>query len=455
MKQHQNFDIPQKYLEIYKTIVKNGYEAYFVGGCVRNLLMGLPVKDWDIATSAKPQEIQAIFDSSFYDNTFGTVGIPLENKEIVEVTTYRSESEYKDRRHPGKIEWGKTIEDDLKRRDFTMNAIAFSPKDQLFMDPFDGKKDIKSKLIKCVGNPNERFSEDALRLLRAVRFSSELDFEIEKETLRAIKNASQHLKQVSSERIRIELLKILASQKSWEGIVCLIDTGLMLYIIPELLEGLNVSQERPGRHHTEDVLTHNLLSLKFCPSTDSLVRFATLIHDVGKPRVEGQDENGLVIFYNHEIAGAKMAWDICDRLKFSKKEREKIVTLVRWHMFSVDEHITDSAVRRFIRRVGYENVKDIIDLRIGDRLGSGTKEAESWRLKKFKERIESELGPKPFSMEDMEIDGNDIMKELNLKPGPKVGTILEQLFGEVDEDLSKNKKDYLLNRVREINNEQS
>lgn len=454
MKQHQNFDIPQKYLELYEAILKKGYEAYFVGGSVRNLLMGLPVKDWDIATNAKPEEIQKIFSNSFYDNTFGTVGIPLVDKEVVEITTYRSESEYADRRHPEKIEWGKTIEEDLKRRDFTMNAIAYSPKDQLFIDPFDGKKDIEKKLIKCVGNPSERFSEDALRLLRAVRFSSELGFEIDKDTLGAIKNNSQHLKQVSSERIRIELLKTLACQRAWEGTICLIETGLMLYIIPELLEGLNVSQERPGRHHTEDVLTHNLLSLKFCPSTDPLVKFSTLIHDIGKPRVESQDENNLVIFYNHEIEGAKMAWDICDRLKFSRKEREKVVTLVRWHMFSVDEHITDAAIRRFIRRVGYENVKDIIDLRIGDRLGSGTKEAESWRLKKFKERIESELGPKPFSMEDMTIDGNDVMNELNLKPGPKVGTILEQLFNEVDEDLSKNKRDYLLNRIREINNEQ-
>lgn len=447
MKQH--FEIPQEYLNIYKLLKDKGHEAFFVGGSVRNLLMNLPAKDWDIATNATPQEVLKIFPNSFYDNMFGTVGVPLENKEVVEITTYRSESEYKDRRHPEKIEWGKTIEEDLKRRDFTMNAIALSPDGEV-IDPFDGQSDIKKKIIRSVGNPDERFSEDALRLMRAVRLASELDFNVEEKTFLSLKKSSQHLKEISAERIRIELLKVLASERPSEGISLLIETGLMLYIIPELLEGINVSQERPGRHHTEDVLTHNILSLKFCPSENPIVRFATLIHDIGKPRVEGQDEDGLVIFYNHEIIGAKLAWEICERLKFSKKEKEKISTLVRWHMFSVDDQITDAAVRRFIRRVGFENVKDVVDLRIGDRLGSGTREAESWRLKKFKERVEKEMGPKPFSMEDMAIDGNDVMKELSLKPGPEVGTILKRLFEEVDEDLSKNNKKYLLDRIKDI-----
>ena len=228
-------------------------------------------------------------------------------------------------------------------------------------------------------------------------------------------------------------------------------TGLLLFILPELLEGIDVSQARPGRHHTTDVFTHNVLSLKYCPSIDPIVRFATLIHDIGKPRVRAEDSQGYVIFHNHEIVGAKIAYEICERLRFSKKEREKVTKLIRWHMFTVDEHITDSAVRRFIRRVGVENVKDMMDLRIGDRLGGGTQTAESWRLKLFKKRVEEQLAPAPFSINDLAIDGNDIMRELNIRPGKKVGEILQKIFEEVDEDLSKNTKEYLLERVKQFN----
>ena len=194
-----------------------------------------------------------------------------------------------------------------------------------------------------------------------------------------------------------------------------------------------------------------MFCLKFCPSTDPIVRFATLLHDVGKPKVMGKDEEGLIIFHNHEIAGAKIAREICDRLKFSKKDREKIVNLIRWHMFTVDEKITDAAVRRFIRRVGVENVKDMMDLRIGDRLGGGTQTAESWRLKLFRKRVEEQLLPAPFSINDLALDGNDVMKILGIKPGPKVGEILQKLFEEVDEDLSKNTKEYLTERIKKLN----
>jgi tRNA nucleotidyltransferase/poly(A) polymerase len=193
-----------------------------------------------------------------------------------------------------------------------------------------------------------------------------------------------------------------------------------------------------------------VLALKFCTSTDPIVRFATLIHDAGKPRVAKKDKEGLVIFHNHEMAGAKMAAEICDRLKFSKKEKDKIVMLIRWHMFSVNENQTDATIRRFIRKIGVENVKDMMDLRVGDRLGGGTQTAESWRLKLFKEKIEEQLKPAPFSINDMAMDGNDIMGILRIKPGPKVGEILQKLFEEVDEDLSKNNKEYLLNRIKEL-----
>lgn len=241
----------------------------------------------------------------------------------------------------------------------------------------------------------------------------------------------------------------METKSSYDGIVLLDEIGILDIIFPELLRGKGVSQERPGRHHTTDVFTHNILSLKETPSTDPIVRLAALLHDVGKPFVASQDQEGFIIFYNHEVVGSKIAKDIADRLRLSKKEKEKIYTLIRWHMFTVDEHITDSAVRRFIRRVGVENVKDMLDLRIGDRLGGGTQTAESWRLKKFKERLEEQLHP-PFSINDMEIDGNDIMSELNIPPGKKVGEILNELFKEVDEDLTKNNKEYLFRRLHEI-----
>ena len=449
------FPIPQTVMEIYDAFKKAGYEMYLVGGSVRDMLLDKPCKDWDFTTNATPEEMLSLFPHGFYDNQFGTVGIPAvidDVDSVVEITTYRTERDYKDGRHPTSVLWGKTIEDDLERRDFTINAIAYDITSQTYIDPFHGQEDLGQKIVRAVGDPTKRFKEDALRLMRAIRFATQLSFIIEEQTWKSIQEDAMLLPAISGERIRDELLKILASDFPYEGIMMLKNTNLLQYIIPELLEGIKLSQSRPGRHHVYDVFTHNILSMKLCPSKDPIVRFATLIHDLGKSRVVGKDENGLVIFYNHEVAGAQMAYEICNRLHFSKKDRKKIVTLIRWHMFTVDEHITDAAVRRFIRRVGVENVKDMIDLRIGDRLGSGIPEnrAESWRLKKFKERIEEQLKPAPFSINDLAIDGNDIMKELNSKPGPEIGKILQKLFEEVDENLELNTKDYLLKRVKEL-----
>ncbi|MDO8621560.1 MAG: CCA tRNA nucleotidyltransferase [Candidatus Levybacteria bacterium] len=452
--------IPQEILAIYKKVQDSGFDVYFVGGCVRNLLLEKKVKDWDLTTNAAPEQILKLFGNGFYDNKFGTVGVPIGNtKGVVEITTFRTEHGFSDKRRPDKVSWGKSIEEDLARRDFTVNAIALKlsrPKDDQplaetnIVDPYEGQKDIKAKIIRAVGDPKKRFKEDALRLLRAIRIASEYGFTIEENTWEEIQKDAPLIKHVSGERVRVELLRILGAEYPYDGIMLLRNANLLENIIPELIEGIDVSQVRPGRHHTSDVFTHNLLSLKYCPSKDPIVRFSALLHDVGKPKVAKNDEEGLIIFHNHEIAGARLAKDICDRLKFSKKEKEKVYTLIRWHMFTVDEKITDSAVRRFIRRIGVENVKDMMDLRIGDRLGGGTQTAESWRLKLFKKRVEEQLKPKPFSINDLAVDGNDIMKELNIKPGPKIGEILQKLFEEVDEDLSKNNKEYLLKRMHEI-----
>ena len=449
--------IKPEVLAIYKTVQNAGFEVFLVGGCVRDLIAGRGVKDWDLTTSATPEQIQAIFPDAFYDNTFGTVGVPFDKQEeneknFLEITTYRTERNYTNLRHPQIIEWGKSITEDLARRDFTVNAIAAEIKDNneiKYVDPYQGQEDIDKKIIKAVGNPDERFNEDALRLLRGVRFATQLGFEIEKETWDSIVKNAKLISNISYERIRDELLKILESDYPYEGIILLDKAGMLEEIIPELSKGKGVSQVRPGRHHTSDVFTHNIESLKHCPSKKPIVRLATLLHDVGKPYVASTDEQGFVIFYNHEVKGAQIAKEISDRLKLSKKQKDKIYTLIRWHMFTVDEKITDNAIRRFIRRVGLENVSDMMDLRVGDRLGGGTQVAESWRLKKFKQRLEEQLNP-PFSINDLAVDGNDVMKELGLKPGPKVGQILRKLFEEVDENLELNNRDYLLKRIKEV-----
>jgi tRNA nucleotidyltransferase (CCA-adding enzyme) len=454
--------IPLYVQEVISIFVKNNYQLYLVGGCVRNIILQKPIKDWDFTTDATPQDMQKMFTNSFYDNRFGTVGIPIttgDSTHVIEVTTFRTERGYDNNRHPDVVAWGTSIEEDLARRDFTMNAIALriTPSSDTgsldtyeIVDPYEGQKDIEKKIVRSVGDPDRRFKEDALRLMRAIRLATQLDFTIEPDTLEAIRHDASLLANISKERVRDELLKILASDHPYEGIRLLHSTGLLKYILPELLEGIGISQERPGRHHKDDVFTHNLLSLKHTPAKDPIVRLAALIHDIAKPTVASTDNEGYIIFHNHEIEGAKMAYAISERLRLSKKDRQRIVMLVRWHMFTVDEHTSDAAIRRFIRRVGVENIQDMIDLRIGDRLGSGTATAESWRLKLFKKRIEEQLAPAPFSINDLAIDGNDIMNELKIKPGKKIGEILQKLFEEVDEDLEKNNKEYLLSRVREL-----
>ncbi|MEK7551025.1 MAG: CCA tRNA nucleotidyltransferase [Patescibacteria group bacterium] len=449
--------IPEEVLLIYKKIEDAGFEVYFVGGSVRNLLLKKDVKDWDLTTNATPEDILKIFPNGFYDNDFGTVGVPYkirEDKKVAEITTFRTEKSTNPTHKPDKVLWGKTIEEDLARRDFTINAIALRlvGKSNSFemIDPYSGEKDLKKKILKAVGDPNQRFKEDALRLLRAIRIATELEFKIESKTFEKITEDALLLEHISKERIQTELLRILKNDNAYDGIMLLHTSGLLRYILPELLEGVGVSQKRPGRHHTEDVFTHNVLSLKFCPSKNEIVKFATLIHDIGKPKSLSKDKDGLVIFYNHEIVGSRIAQDICQRLKFSKKDREKVVTLIRWHMFSVNENLSDAGVRRFIRRIGVENVKDMMDLRVGDRLGGGTQTAESWRLKLFKEKVEKELKPAPFSINDLKVNGNDIMKLLQIKPGPKIGDILQKLFEEVDENLSKNNKEYLQGRIKDL-----
>lgn len=448
------FNIPTEVKQILKKVIESGFEIYIVGGAVRDLLMGRDVADWDFTTNATPEEILKIFPEGFYDNKFGTVGISSEEFKPHEITTYRTERGYSDSRRPDVIEWGKTLEEDLQRRDFTINALALSEQSESngvkILDFYNGQKDLKNKIIRAVGDANERFGEDALRMMRAVRIASQLRFNIEQKTLNAIKTNATLINKIAKERVKDELLKIFSSDHPYDGMVLLKEAGLLEEILPEAEKMFGVEQKSPGRHHIYDVGTHALMALKNCKSSDPIVRFAVFIHDIGKPQTYKKLDSGTITFYNHEVVGTHIARRIAQRLRFSNKETEKLLKLVRWHQFTVNEHQTDSALRRFIKNVGLENLEDMLTLRVADRLGGGATET-SWRLEEFKKRL-IDIQKQPFSLKDLKIDGGDVMKELNLKPGPEVGEILNRIFNEVVEKKVENTKEKLIDRLKELAN---
>ncbi len=447
-------DIPKEVKFVLTELKKHKFEAYIVGGCVRDYLRGEVPEDWDVTTNAKPKEISKVFPKNFSDNKFGTVTALVDKMEI-EITPYRIESKYTDKRHPDKVEWVENIEEDLKRRDFTVNAMAATleskSKKLKVIDLFNGQKDLEKKIIKAVGKAEERFEEDALRLMRAVRFTATLgeEWKIEKETEKAIKNNAGLLQVISKERIRDEFMKIIMSDKPDDGIEVLRKLGLLKYVAPELEEGYKVGQ---NKHHIYNIYEHSLLSLKYAAKKkfNKYVRLAALFHDIGKPKAKRGDGPDST-FYNHEIIGAKMAVRILERLRFSKKDLEKTVKLVRYHLFyyNVDE-VGESSVRRLVRQVGPENMEELLQVRFCDRIGSGVPKAEPYKLRHLKYIIEK-VSQDPISVTMIKISGNDIMKILNIKPGMKVGAILDILLNQVLEDPKKNKKDFLEKEVKKLN----
>jgi len=452
-------EIPEEVLSIIEKFKKSGYEAYIVGGCVRDVLRNVEPNDWDVATNAKPEEIQKIFPDSFYENKFLTVTVKTESKnprlKEIEITTFRCEAKYTDKRHPDEIRFAKTIEEDLSRRDFTVNAMALqlttnNKQQTTVIDPFEGQEDLKNKTIRAVGKPQERFSEDALRLLRAVRFATTLgeNWKIEIKTLKEIKEKAAWLRVISKERIKDELIKITMSPQAYEGFLLLHKTNLLQYIIPELEKGVGVSQ---NKHHIFTIFQHSLLSLKYAAKYNFglAVRLAALFHDIAKPQTK-RGKGADATFYNHDVVGAKIGMGILSRLKFPKKTIEKVGTLIRYHMFYYDpEIVTESSVRRLLNKVGPENIKELIQLRIADRKGSGVPKARPYRLRHF-EYIVSKVSRHPISVGMLEVNGDDVMKILNIQPGPKVGLILNALLSEILDEPKKNKKEYLRGRIREI-----
>ncbi|MFA6361814.1 MAG: HD domain-containing protein, partial [Candidatus Shapirobacteria bacterium] len=340
---------------------------------------------------------------------------------------------------------GKSLEEDLARRDFTINAIAIEIQNSStikVIDSFNGQTDLQNKLIRTVGNPNERFNEDALRLMRAIRIGGQIGFEIESETLKSIQKNAKLINNIAGERIRDEIFKILLSPTPSKGIILMKDSGLLEEVIPELLEGFDMIQKG---HHIDDVWTHNLKTLDNCETKDPITKLAALLHDVGKPiAMNGSGEERT--FHNHEIFGSRIAQNIGKRLKLSNQELDQLFKLVRWHMFTVQETQTDKAVRRFIKNVTPKYIDEMIALRRGDRLGSGSKET-SWRWELFKKRI-VEVQKQPFSIKDLKINGQDVMTILNIKPSRKVGEVLETIFKEVEEDPKLNEKEVLLKKIK-------
>lgn len=439
-------EIPKEVKIALKKLIDSGYEAYIVGGCVRDFLLGRESSDWDIATSATPYEIQKVFKKTLYENKFGTVTVFIDGFKI-EVTTYRSEEGYSDKRHPDSVKYLKSLEEDLKRRDFTINAMAYSY-DGVLIDLFSGEEDLKNRLIRAVGDPEKRFSEDALRILRAIRFAAQLDFQIEKKTALAIKKLVKSLKDISNERIRDELVKIIMSKKPKYGFDLMKDLGVLEIILPEVAKGIGVSQ---NKHHIYDVYEHNTRALQYTADQNYPlhVRIAALLHDVAKPQTKrGEGENAT--FYNHEVLGAKMAKNILKRLKFPNEIVNKVYLLVRYHLFyyNVGE-VTESSVRRLIAKVGLENIEDLLKVRYADRIGSGTPKAEPYKLRHFRYMVHK-VSKDPISVKMLAINGNDLIKELNLKPSPILGLILNALLSEVLDDPSKNKREILLKRAKEM-----
>jgi tRNA nucleotidyltransferase (CCA-adding enzyme) len=455
-----NYNIPTNVTTVTTLLKDAGFEAFLVGGCVRDVLMKREPKDFDITTNAIPEEIIKIFEDAgmkvVYENPFGTVSIVFEDELLesnvreIQITPYRIEGSYSDNRHPDSVLFSKNISDDLSRRDFTMNAIAMDPVTCNMIDPFHGTSAIEKSVIECVGNAEERFREDSLRIMRAIRFSAQLGFMIESSTLNAITATKDLLSNVSHERVRDELIKIINSPNPGLAFFLMKQLGILEIILPEMIPAIRCEQ---GGVHIYDVFDHLVHALQHAADKQYPfhIRITALFHDIGKPKTRRPGTKKAYTFYGHEVVGARIAEKIMERLKFPKADTELVTKFVRWHMFFSDtEAITLSAVRRMIANVGTENIWSLMQVRECDRVGMNKTEAP-YRLRKYFAMIEECLRD-PISVSQLKIDGNYLMKELKVKPGPRMGWMLHALLEEVLEDPEKNTIEYLSNRVYEFEN---
>ena len=447
--------IPYELQKMNEIFSQNGFEAYLVGGAVRDVLLKKKASDWDIATDAKPEQVVKIFRKVIPTGIeHGTVTVHFLKHEI-EVTTFRTESDYSDGRHPDKVEYAGTIEEDLSRRDFTINAIAADLKDGRIIDVYGGRKDLKKKVIRTVGNPSERFMEDGLRPIRAIRFASKLKFSIENNTYSEIfeENVQKKIASVSVERFRDELMKMLSSEKPSTALKLLEETGIMKIFLPEMTACRGCQQKDDRGYHIFDVMDHNIYACDGAPQEKTLLRLAAFLHDAGKPAARTERiENGRHItnFYNHEKFSAEIAEKIMTGLKFSNAEIEYVTHLIKNHMFHYESDWSDAAVRRFIVKVGLENIDDLIDLRLADMYGKYNKkvrlhDSPACRLLiELKDRIEEQTERKSaLSLKDLAINGKDLIAA-GIPPGKRLGEILNELFQCVLDEPSSNDRQKLL-----------
>jgi tRNA nucleotidyltransferase (CCA-adding enzyme) len=423
-----------------------GHESFLVGGGVRDLLLGREPGDWDVTTSALPDQVVGLFTKTIPTGIkHGTVTVLVPGGSV-EVTTYRTEGAYADGRRPDWVRFGASLREDLSRRDFTVNALAFDPLDGVLIDPEDGARDLDARVLRTVGDPDRRFAEDGLRPLRGVRLAAVLEFTIDPGTLAAMARSRESVARVAPERVRTELVKLMGAPRPSAGIELLRRTGLLDLILPELLEGVGMAQ---NRYHAYDVYEHSLRTCDEAPVDKPRVRWAALLHDLGKPptRVE---RDGQGTFYNHQFVGAELADALLERMRFPSDERRAIVHLVREHMFDFKPEWGDAALRRWVARVGVDAVADLFDLRIADFLGNGLRSGYPGYLEEMRRRIEDLLREsQALRVRDLVVDGDDVMAALGIGPGPAVGKALAALLEEVLEQPSANRRDHLLQRLEQ------
>lgn len=438
--------IPSAVSEICSRLRRAGWKAWIVGGCTRDLLLGRPVHDWDVATDARPRDVTKLFSHVIPTGVqHGTVTVMLDRVGY-EVTTLRGDGVYSDGRHPDSITFVMDLDADLARRDFTVNAIALDPESGVITDPLGGCRDIENRVLRAVGEPARRFSEDGLRLMRAARFCATLGFEIEGDTKVAMAETVEALRNVSSERVRDEILKSMAAPAPSRAFQVMLETSLLGAVLPELLPAVGCHQ---NRHHEFDVWAHTMKVVDAC-RPDPILRVAALLHDVGKPATRAlSDKTGDYTFYQHEITGAAMTDRIANRLRLSNDDRERVVHWVRHHLVVYDETWTDAAVRRWLARVGTEHVEPVLEIARADAYGKGADPSEPLhRIDLLRARIELLSAQQiALSLRDLAVNGLDLMQVHGLAPGPIVGRTLEHLLDLVIDDPELNVRDKLLSRA--------
>lgn len=432
--------VPGRVREFGRILSDAGFEIYLVGGAVRNLLLGEKPADYDIATNARPEEVQKLYRRVIPTGIrHGTVTVLFRSNHF-EVTTYRSESGYSDSRRPDEVTFLPSIEEDLKRRDFTINAIAVNAVTADILDPHGGRKDLRKKIVRAIGVPSDRFSEDGLRLIRACRFACQLGFSVDQPTLAGMQQCRDNIRNVSAERIRAEIDKMLLSPAPSAGFAIMERAGLLEIVLPELAACRNVPQKGD---HLFDVLDHSLYSCD--GATENLeIRLAALLHDIGKPEAIKELPDGNVIFHGHETISADLARNILRRLKYSKATERKVTHLIQNHMFSYTPDWTDAAVRRFLRRVGTDDVNDLFDLRLADGFGVRRVLPSGIGVIEIKKRIERVLNAADaITITDLAVNGTDLAG-VGVPKGPDMGKVLNFLLETVIDDPTQNDRDKLL-----------